>query len=116
LRSMAEARSVFHSQDPNMKSCSQCFQRAQLWSYELWTGRGIKTAKVFLFFTHRYIRNYDYGWWFHVSPFILVNNKELVLDRTFTGGPLSMKQWTDVFMRNNARCPTVARYSDYWDN
>jgi hypothetical protein len=73
--------------------------------------------KVFLFFTSKYIRRYDYEWWFHVAPYTLTQEdeevRERVLDFKFTRSPLLMKNWTDLFMINKASCPVVGKYSEY---
>ena len=31
----------------------------------------------------------------------------------YARGPLKLKQWTDIFMRDNADCPVVQKYSDH---
>lgn len=111
--SLERANSIFYSLDRSMKKRSQCYQRAHLWAYSMWRGQSIKSQKVFMFYTQRYIRNYKFKWWFHVSPFVVANKVEYVVDRTFTGEALTMKEWTDVFMENHASCPSIEKYSDY---
>ena len=46
---------------------------------------------------------------------VVVNNevKERVMDIKYAKGPLKLKQWTDIFMRDNADCPVVEKYSDH---
>ena len=38
------------------KSKSECFNRAHVWSYELWTKHHINSQKIFIFFSKKYIR------------------------------------------------------------
>ena len=116
LGSYERAEAVFYSLDRSMKKRSQCYQRAHLWSYYMWRSQGIKSQKVFMFYTDRYIRNYKFKWWFHVAPFVVADKVEYVVDRTFTNGPLEMNEWTDVFMENKAKCPNIAAYSEYEKN
>jgi hypothetical protein len=76
--------------------------------------------KVFMFFTAKYIRDYHYRWWFHVSPFSYVEDKgivrESILDFRFMQGPVSPKEWSDQFIGPKSECPTVKKYSDYSDH
>ncbi len=92
---------------------SQCFQRAHAWSYQMWREHGIKSNKVFVFFSDNYIANWNYDWWFHVAPYVVHSGKEVVLDKTFTDSPLSMKDWKDIFVYSHESCPTIKRYSEY---
>lgn len=104
---------LFESFREKMKQDSQCYQRAHTWAYEAYNAYNVKSMKVFIFFTDRYIREYHYKWWFHVAPFTYLQNEEFVLDRTFADTPLKTQEWTNIFMEGNWICPSVARYSDY---
>ncbi len=72
--------------------------------------------KIFLFFTTKYIREYRYDWWFHVSPMSYVAEDEYVMDRVFTKSPLRPQAWTNIFMQNNSVCKSVNNYFDYHKN
>lgn len=97
---------------------SQCYQRAHVWSYE-WRKKDIYSSKAWLFFTPKYIRKYQFDWWFHVAPLIDVKfnqvKKERVFDIKYASGPLKLKDWTDIFMRDRSNCPMITRYTDYGD-
>jgi len=121
FQSEQEISSLFASLENRFKKRSQCYQRAHTWAYGMWNGRGIRSMKVFLFFTRKYIREYNYHWWFHVSPFVYIASangyaEERTVDRTLTNQPLSMKNWTDTFVYSRTECPTVMTYSEYRDN
>ena len=96
---------------------SQCYNRAHIWSYESKLKFNLDSMKVFMFYTSRYIRNYDFKWWFHVSPFTYIRDgetsEERVLDGLFSTEPIAMKKWTDKFMANKALCPSITKYSQY---
>ena len=113
----AEASSAFRNMRRDYQYNSQCYNRAHIWTYEEFKSSGMKTGKLFLFFTSRYIRNYRYKWWFHVTPFAYVGGLEQsnwrTLDRRYTRGILTTKTWTNVFMLNDALCPVAEKYSDY---
>lgn len=117
FNSVAHAQSYFNTMDSQTKDDSQCYNRAHGWAYDLWSQYRINSLKIFIFFTRRYIREYDYKWWFHVSPMVLVGsqgrNYEYVMDRSFTRGPVEVRTWTDIFMKNRAFCPHVRYYTDY---
>lgn len=97
---------------------SQCYNRAHVWSYEWFTNRSVNSNKTWVFFTRRYIRKFKFEWWFHVSPSIAVMEvdgvvREKIMDVKYGRGPMPLKQWTDIFMRDDAHCPKVETYSDY---
>jgi Glutaminase len=120
LDSYDRAHTIFKNLNSDYRNRSQCYNRAQIWSFESFKKYELKSMKVFLFFTRKYIRNYNYEWWFHVSPFTYVQEEgvavEKVLDYEFLNHPINMKNWTDIFMRNDVVCPEIQKYSDYSEN
>jgi hypothetical protein len=120
LNSEEEAKSLFSSLRRGARSESQCYNRAHIWSYESKKKHDVNSMKVFMFYTRKYIREYNFHWWFHVSPFTYIylgeEKQERVLDFKFTRMPLPMKNWTDIFMDNNAVCPSIEKYSQYENN
>lgn len=120
LNSLIEAQRVFSSLRRGATPWSQCYNRAHVWAYESKKKFNLNSMKVFMFYTRKYIREYDFEWWFHVSPFTYVIEegikKERVLDLSFTRGPLLMKNWTDLFMKNKVECPVITSYSEYENN
>lgn len=119
LSSYAEAQSIFRFMNQNYYNRSECTDRAHVWSYEEWRRHGLISRKVFMFFTNTYIRRYNYGWWFHVSPYTLVQNgdsvTEYVMDRRFNSSPRTMKSWSDGFIHSKKECP-VTTYHNYRAN
>jgi hypothetical protein len=119
LPNMAAASNVFSGMNRSWKSNTECTDRAHIWSYEEWKKRSLVSRKVFMFFTDTYIRRYNYHWWFHVSPYTLVQSgdgvTEQVLDRRYTSGPRGMKSWSDIFIRSKKSCP-VKTYAYYRAN
>lgn len=108
LPDYATANKIFSGMNRSWKRDTECTDRAHVWTYEEWKKHNLYSNKVFLFFTNTYIRRYRFYWWFHVSPYTLVNDNgaivEQVLDRRFTRTPYGMKQWTDVFIRSKKTC------------
>lgn len=111
---------IFNTMRTDTKEDSQCYNRAHVWNWEIHNtfrinGQKPHMGKLWIFFTTRYIREYNYKWWFHIAPFLKTSysREDLVLDRAFFKGPISQGQWSNYFMTNNAYCPEVYRYSDY---
>ncbi|MBY0517979.1 MAG: hypothetical protein K2P81_13800 [Bacteriovoracaceae bacterium] len=111
-------RKYFKEAPYNSKE-SQCFNRAMVWSYGWWRKHSMKSMKLFIYFTRDYIRRYNFEWWFHVAPYahVIEDGKvvERVLDVKYSSGPLSFKKWSDIFMRNDADCRVITKYSEYAD-
>ena len=114
------AKEIFSTMSLRVRRTSQCYNRALIWGYEAWKNQGLKSMKVFMFFTRKYIRDYHYKWWFHSSPLAIVENgdgtEERVLDRYFMREPVSLKTWSDYFIKPKTPCATAALYSDYRDH
>lgn len=117
LKDMNQARNYFYEQRGDHREEAQCYNRAHVWAYEWRTKHNFYSTKIWLFFTRKYIRKFKFEWWFHVSPavHVIVNNevKERVMDAKYARGPLALKQWTDIFMRDSANCPVVEKYTDH---
>ena len=110
---------------------SGCFQRAHVWSNSLFKTSQIKSYKVFLLFTTRYQREFDYDWTYHVAPLIPTQMSDgrienLVFDPTFTSDrgfnqlnrsdknrPLPIQDWISFFLFPNAECPLVQTLKEY---
>jgi hypothetical protein len=123
VSSISNAESLFQTQNSNTRWRSQCYSRAHVWAYELSKNNSTQdktfnVGKVWMFFTRRYIKEYRYKWWFHVTPFIYTddNEEEVILDREFTRNPQTLTDWKNIFISNHAPCPVVEYYSDYKDN
>lgn len=111
-----KALQLFKEQSTDSKKKSQCYQRAHVWSFNMWQKHDVKNLKIFIFFTKKYISEYEYKWWFHVAPMVATDAGERVMDRSFSRKPLSVNTWASIFMKNKATCPTVEHYNDYEQN
>lgn len=123
LADMNEAKKVFRSMRRDHRRKSQCYNRAHVWTYELWKnvridGEKMRSQKIWIFFTRKYIRAYRYKWWFHVAPLTSVAgaSEDVVLDRKFSSRPQLLTEWKNFFMHNNAFCPEIKFYSEYNNN
>jgi hypothetical protein len=114
------AQAIFQRMRTDAGYFSECYNRAHVWAVEEFQKTQLKSLKLFLFFTRKYIRNYRYKWWFHVSPMIMVNDgqktTQKVIDRRFAKSPMDVKAWTDMFIYSRRSCPIAQKYSDYSNN
>lgn len=91
---------------------SQCFKRAHMWTYDMWSQLNVYSQKIFIFYTQRYIQLEDFGWWFHVAPMVVANGEELVLDGTFMSKPVTVREWQDYFIKSKKiTCPVIEDYN-----
>jgi hypothetical protein len=118
VKTSSEATQIFRRMRRDYQNDSQCYNRAHVWAWEEFKKNGLKSTKHFLFFTRRYIRNYNYKWWFHVSPSIFVEeySNDRIIDRRYTSGHRSIESWTKNFVFSRRICPIVTKYNDYRNN
>jgi Glutaminase len=118
LGSYAKAQELFDDfMNESDKRRSECFKRAHIWSYDLWSKKNLTTEKIFIFYTERY-NAYENGekrqWGFHVAPLTKINGVDYVLDATFLRKPVTVKEWMAHFIKSpNITCPMIDKYSDY---
>jgi hypothetical protein len=118
LPNIRDVEDLFQNGRRDYLEDSQCYQRAHIWAYE-WRNMNIYSSKTWIFFTRRYIRKYNFEWWFHVAPSVHVSTdegiKERVLDLKYASAPLKLKSWSDIFIRDGSDCPVVEKYTDQAD-
>ena len=97
---------------------SQCYARAHMWTYEAFLEYGDNLGKVWIFFSDKYIREFDHDWWFHVAPYAHIKDYStpMVLDRGFTKIPYQLENWKNIFIKNEASCRRIYDYSEYPKN
>jgi hypothetical protein len=118
IASMDVAKKYFREARYNPKE-SQCFNRAMVWSYEWWRDHSLRSQKLLIYFSRTYIRRYNFEWWFHIAPYVHVLDNgqvvERVMDVKYSRGPVEFRRWTNLFMRNDAECRVITKFSDYAD-
>jgi hypothetical protein len=117
VASYEAAQSVMDGMNGETSDDSQCYNRAHMWTYEALVNQRVNLGKTWIFFTKKYIREFRYKWWFHVSPHTVVGAERFhyMLDRGFTMIPYTLENWKNIFMQNQANCPVVTDYRQYED-
>lgn len=119
VESMKKAQQYHREGRRDYNGETQCFNRGMVWVYEWWKKHSVKSMKYWIFFTRTYIRKYNFEWWFHISPYLHVMHEGKVVERAmdlkYTSGPVEMRRWSNIFMRNKAECKIITKYSDYAD-
>lgn len=117
IPNLDEAKALFRDRRKPREGETQCFNRAMVWSYDWRLNKQVYSSKIWVFFTRKYVRQYNFEWWFHVAPMIHVNIdgkvKERVMDMKYSSAPRTSKEWTDIFLKDDYPCPTVTTYSDH---
>lgn len=118
LKSYDDAKKLFREMRTDTRNNSQCYNRAHVWAYEFSQRRNLNAGKVWIYFTSKYIREYDYKWWFHVAPYfeVVSESEKIVMDRKFSRNPQRLTDWKNDYMKNKANCPEITKYSGYDDN
>lgn len=119
VESMDKAQNLYDSLRKRAKKKSQCYNRAMVWAYEMFQNYGIKSHKMFIFFTRKYIREYKWKWWFHVAPMILVKDQKepIIIDREYkTGIAQTLTDWKNNYIKPKTPCKEVKYYSDWYDH
>lgn len=115
LQSLDKAEKIFKTMiNDGDRRWSQCFKRAHMWAYDMWSKSGIYSQKAFMFYTHRYRQLEKWDWWFHVAPMVVVNGEDYVLDGTFMKKPTKIKEWQNYFLKTDKiTCPEITHYEEY---
>ena len=111
LNSVAEAQTLFNELNREFRVTSICANRAHVWSYDMLRQHGVKSGKIFIHFTPSGRADEDITWAFHVAPYVIVKEKQIVdgveqivkkeyvLDAGFGSirGPITVQQWSKYF-------------------
>jgi Glutaminase len=118
LQDLSQATYVFDSLlNDGDRSRTQCFKRAHIWAFDMWSKLGIDSQKIFVFYTKRYAILEEFDWWFHVAPTVKVGEKLYVMDATFMSKPVTVKEWLNYFLRTDQiTCPQITKYQDFEDH
>ena len=117
LNDLKEAEAIFHRSNSFYKRNSECSDRAHVWAHDEFKYSGVNSLKAFVFFTASYINSVGFKWWFHVAPMYRTNIQgqfiDLVMDYRYSDRPLTVKEWTDLFVYTKRSCKVTTKFSEY---
>jgi hypothetical protein len=117
LNDPKEAEAIFHRSNSFYKRISECSDRAHVWAHDEFKYSGVKSLKAFVFFTASYINSVGLKWWFHVAPMYRTHIQgqliDLVMDFRYSDRPLTVKEWTDLFVYTKRSCKVTTKFSEY---
>jgi len=118
LKDIKVATDIFNNMlNDGDKAISQCYKRAHMWAYDMWSDQKIMSEKIFIFYTRRYIDLEEFDWWFHVAPMVTVSGEKYVMDGTFMTKPIPLNEWKDYFIKSSKiTCPMIKKYQEFEDN
>ncbi len=121
VEDMDKATEMFNHLYKRTRNKTECFNRAHIWNRQLDKSFGVKSEKIFIFYTRKYRRAYRrWKWWFHTAPLIRVDGNPIVMDREFTTNPVTAESWEWQFSAPNRedethRCNQIDEMSEYYD-
>ena len=122
VESLEVAEQMFNYLKKRTKWFTECFNRAHIWSKQMYDRNNVDSMKVFIFYTKKYRREIKGKWWFHVAPMIDINGEYYVMDKEFTQEPARFKNWEHIFTKkmeakgiNGYRCSVIRNIKEYYD-
>lgn len=117
-----EAVKMFGYLKKRTKWFTQCFNRALVWSKQMYDRDNVKSMKILIYYTKKYRREIDGKWWFHIAPMIDVNGQFYVMDKEFNRAPVTDSAWERIFTKKmekkgiyGYRCKIIKNVKEYYD-
>lgn len=121
LLDKSQARFLFDSVDTYSDSdlSDNCYARAHYWARSFELSFDIRSMKVFVLFTPLYRNAHNFDWWYHVAPFVPVENEPAeesqVLDPSYETAPKPLRDWVFHFASKAQECRVAKTLSEYYD-
>jgi hypothetical protein len=120
VESLEKATEMFKSLNGKTKRFSQCFNRAHVWSKQMYDNYGVNSMKILIYYTKKYRKEVSKKWWFHIAPMIDINGEYYVMDKEFTRAPITAKKWESIFTKKmkspGYRCKQIVHIGEYYDS
>jgi len=97
----AEGIELWKSMKTNFENKSECYNRAQVWTYDANLKFGYEAKKILIHYSYKYNKEISSKWGFHIAPVYLTEGTDKVYDRGFSNfvhTPLSTKMWEEKFL------------------
>lgn len=113
------AKAVFDGLYNKHRWFDQCFNRAHIWSKQMFDNNRIHSMKILIYYTKKYRKEVSKKWWFHIAPMVSINGELYVMDREFTRKPITADEWESIFTAQIGdkayRCKKIDNISEYYD-
>jgi len=120
IQSLNGARSLFNSVDSYTDSdlSDSCYSRAHYWARTFEVEQNIRSMKVFILFTPLYRSEHRFNWWYHVAPYVTVQNRDgeqqIVIDPSYEQAPKAIKDWVFHFASKARSCRVANSINQYY--
>lgn len=97
----SEAKDVWKTMRTDFMAGSECFNRAQSWTYDVNDKYGYEAKKILIHYSYKYNQELSSKWGFHIAPMYNVNGKDIVFDKGFQPwlhAPVTPKMWEEKFL------------------
>jgi hypothetical protein len=119
LQSKEEIYNIFSDMRTDYRENGECYNMAHIWAKEAFDRSGLNSMKLFIFFSAHFIRRYRFPWWFHVAPMVFLQQdrraESYVLDRRYATYPMSIQEWSEMFVKTGRQCRLVRTFAAYRD-
>ena len=119
LETLENATNIFDSLEKDYQNKSQCYNRAYIWSRRMEKRFGVKSMKIFIFYTQKYRNEVSGKWWFHVAPMVNVSGQYYAFDRRFSKAPETAREWEKHFTKGikdkNYDCLKMNNIETFYD-
>ncbi|MCT4643011.1 MAG: protein-glutamine glutaminase family protein [Bacteriovoracaceae bacterium] len=99
--SISDAEQVWKNMKTSFIKKSECFNRAQSWTYDTEKKFGFKGKKILIHYSYKYNQELSAKWGFHIAPVYNVEGEDIVFDKGFGSWlhtPITKKMWEEKFL------------------
>jgi G:T/U-mismatch repair DNA glycosylase len=97
----AEGESLWNSMNTSFESKSECYNRAQSWTYDINKKFGFEGKKILIHYSLKYNQELSSKWGYHIAPVYQTEGTDIVYDKGFQPwlhAPLDKKMWEENFL------------------
>lgn len=97
----SEGERVWKTMRTDFESGSECFNRAQSWTYDVNKKYGFEAKKILIHYSYKYNKELSAKWGFHIAPMYNIEGQDIVFDKGFQPwlhAPVTPKMWEQKFL------------------
>ncbi len=96
-----EGRDIWQTMKGSFEKDSECYNRAQSWTYDINKKYGFEGKKILIHYSRKYNEELSAKWGFHIAPVYKTEGVDTVYDKGFRPwihAPLTKKMWEQKFL------------------